>query len=68
MDELEIMAEIVALKSLLRDTDYQALKFAEGALTESEYAETRAKRAAWRARINELEAELASEVEVTDGD
>lgn len=51
----EIMAEINALKSLLRDTDYQAIKFAEGAITEAEYAETREKRAAWRVRINELE-------------
>lgn len=53
----DIMAEIAALKSLLRDTDYQALKYAEGALTEAEYAETKAKRAVWRARINELEEE-----------
>ena len=55
----EIMAEITALKSLLRDTDYQCLKYAEGALTEAEYAGTRAQRAAWRERINELEAQEA---------
>lgn len=61
MDEImdEIMAEINALKSLLRDTDYQAIKFAEGAITEAEYAETREKRAAWRVRINELEEQEA---------
>lgn len=52
------IAEINALKILLRDTDYKALKHADGALSEEEYAPIRAQRAAWRARINELEAEL----------
>jgi hypothetical protein len=56
----EIYGEIIALKSLLADTDYKCLKYAEGELTEAEYAETKAKRAEWRAKINTLQAELDS--------
>lgn len=51
--------QIERLKTKLKATDYQAIKYAEGELTEEEYAETKAKRKAWRAEINELEAELA---------
>lgn len=47
--------EICVLKAKLAETDYQAIKFAEGEMTANEYAETKAKRASWRARINELE-------------
>lgn len=48
-------ARIDALKAQLADTDYQAIKYAEGELTSEEYAETRAQRAAWRAEINALQ-------------
>ena len=47
--------EIAELKQKLRDTDYQAIKFAEGELSEDEYADMKAQRRAWRDRINELE-------------
>ncbi len=47
--------EINELKGKLRATDYQAIKFAEGELTEEEYAQTRLQRKAWRERINALE-------------
>lgn len=47
--------EIAELKQKLFDTDYQAIKFAEGLLTAEEYAEMKAQRQAWRDRINELE-------------
>lgn len=47
--------EIASLKAKLSATDYQAIKFAEGEMTREEYAETKAKRAEWRKRINELE-------------
>ena len=57
MDRETAVAEINALKILLRDTDYKALKHADGALNDEEYAPIRAQRAEWRARINELEAE-----------
>lgn len=48
--------EIAELKAKLAETDYQAIKYAEGLLTAEEYAEMRAQRQAWRDRINELEA------------
>ena len=47
--------EISALKKQLAATDYKAIKFAEGLITEDEYAEAKAERAKWRERINELE-------------
>ena len=50
--------EITQLKKQLSDTDYKAIKYAEGQLTEEEYSATRSQRASWRARINELEALL----------
>ncbi len=54
--------EIQTLKDKLTATDYMAIKFAEGELTEEEYAQTRAERKKWRARINELEGTLGEEV------
>jgi hypothetical protein len=48
--------EISELKAKLRETDYQAIKYAEGAMSLVEYAETKALRQAWRERINVLEA------------
>lgn len=47
--------EITDLKQQLRDTDYQAIKYAEGAISEEDYAAMKAQRQAWRDRINELE-------------
>ena len=52
-----IDAEIAELKRLLTETDYKAIKYAEGWITAEEYAETKAQRQAWRDRINELEQE-----------
>lgn len=50
-----IMGEINGYKQLLNQSDYQALKFAEGTLSEKDYAPIRAKRQEWRDKINELE-------------
>lgn len=50
--------EIEELKRRLADTDYIAIKFAEGWLTAEEYADVRAERQAMRDRINELEKSL----------
>ena len=50
--------EIADLKKHLADTDYQAIKFAEGEMSAEDYAPVKAQRQQWRARINELEAEL----------
>lgn len=52
----EYEAEITELKKKLADTDYKAIKYTEGEISEDEYAETKAQRQAWRDRINELEA------------
>ena len=55
---------ISELKSLLQETDYQAIKYFEGFISETDYAPIKEQRQAWRDEINALEAELASE-EVT---
>ena len=47
--------EIAELKANLAETDYQAIKYAEGFYTEDEYAPIKAKRQEWRDRINRLE-------------
>ena len=50
--------EITQLKKQLSDTDYKAIKYAEGQISEGEYASVRAERQGYRNRINELEALL----------
>ena len=50
--------EIQQLKKQLSDTDYKAIKYAEGQLTEEEYSPIRIQRQSYRDRINELEALL----------
>lgn len=50
--------KIFGLKQALQRTDYQAIKYAEGLLTEEEYAPIKAQRQAWRDEINRLEEEL----------
>ena len=57
----EHQQEIATLKGYLSQTDYKAIKYAEGWITEEEYAETKAQRQAWRDRINELEHLLTGE-------
>ena len=49
---------ISELKQKLEETDYKAIKYAEGELTEEEYAPMKAQRKAWREEINKLEEEL----------
>lgn len=53
--EKSIYNEIDDLKQRLFETDYQAIKFAEGVMTLSEYEPMREKRKQWRERINFLE-------------
>ena len=50
--------EISELKRKLSDTDYKAIKYVEGFLTEEEYKETKAQRQMWRNRINKLESKI----------
>lgn len=54
-------AKVLQLRHNLNITDYLAIKFAEGELTTSEYAETKQKRKEWRTEINELEAKIKQE-------
>lgn len=48
-------AEIWSLKEQLRESDYKAIKFAEGWISAEDYAPIKAQRQEWRERINELE-------------
>lgn len=57
-EALNTQRRIKELKDKLASTDYLAIKFAEGALTATEYAPYKAQRAKWRAEINDLEASL----------
>lgn len=50
--------KIVQLKGKLLNTDYVAIKYAEGEFTEAEFAPIREQRREWRAEINALEAEI----------
>lgn len=50
--------QIMLLKNQLKETDYKAIKYSEGWLTDEEYAETKAERQRIREEINRLEQEL----------
>lgn len=50
--------QIAELKRQLAQTDYVAVKIAEGCATLQEYAEVLDMRQAWRDKINELEKKL----------
>lgn len=50
--------KIRELKGKLDGTDYKTLKYADGALSEEEYAETKKQRQGWRDEINKLEKEI----------
>lgn len=54
--EIPYWVTVSELKSKLRSTDYQAIKFAEGQLTEEEFAPIRTQRQLWRDEINRLES------------
>lgn len=50
--------QILELKAQLQKTDYKAIKYSEGWLSDEEYAETKAERQRIREEINRLEQEL----------
>lgn len=54
----KVQREIDMLKSTLASTDYKALKYAEGWISEEEYTEIREYRQELREQINEKEQEL----------
>lgn len=53
--------QIETLKKKLSETDYQAIKYAEGLLSPKEYEPIKTQRQSWRDEINALELTLASE-------
>lgn len=53
--EMQRQSRIDELKKLLAESDYKAIKYAEGWLTAEDYADIKAQRQAWRDEINELE-------------
>ena len=57
-----VYAEIEQCKAQLASTDYQCLKYAEGELTEDEYAPVRELRKQLRKQINALEDRLGQDV------
>lgn len=63
----ENMVEIARLKHLLAESDYKAIKFAEGEMTAEEYAEAKEQRKAWRAEINRLEEEIITDLSTVAG-
>ena len=57
--EKNIVSRIMELKRFLFDSDYKAIKYAEGLISAEDYEETKATRQAWRDEINALESELS---------
>lgn len=55
---MEILGQINAMKQMLANTDYVAIKFAEGEIDGEDYAPVQVDRRRWRAVINELEGAL----------
>ena len=56
----QINGEITALKQLLTNSDYKAIKHSEGLISDIEYEEIKTYRENLRAQINQLEEELAT--------
>ena len=53
--EAERLLEIEVLKLELRESDYKAIKYAEGLISEEDYKDIKEDRQRIRNRINELE-------------
>lgn len=58
IDRENAIQEIANLKKQLSDTDYKAIKFAEGEITPEDYLPIKNQRAEWRAKINKLQADF----------
>ena len=54
----EYQKQVEQLKQRLTDTDFQAIKYAEGLYTEDEYAIIRNQRQEWRDLINDLNKKI----------
>ena len=57
-EQEKVQAQINGLKMQLAETDYRAIKYAEGYYTEEEYAPYKKQRQEWRDEINKLEKQL----------
>ena len=58
MNYQELNFAISVCKQNLKLTDYKAIKYAEGLMTDKEYKPIKAEREEWRRQINEYEALL----------
>lgn len=58
LKKIENEKRITELKQLLSNTDYQAIKYAEGMLTIEEYEPIKLLRQSYRDEINKLEEEI----------
>ena len=58
IDRDNAIQEITQLKKLLSDSDYKAIKYAEGEINPEDYLPIKNQRAEWRAKINQLQAEF----------
>ena len=56
--EIPIEYQIMELKENLLNTDYKAIKYAEGLINDEEYAPIKEQRQYWRNEINRLENNL----------
>lgn len=54
----QINGDILGLKQLLTNSDYKAIKYSEGLISEAEYASVKEYREELRTKINQLEEEL----------
>lgn len=50
--------QIARLKKKLEDSDYKAIKYAEGFISEEDYAPIKEERQNYRTQINQLELEI----------
>lgn len=57
-EQSEKQSRLNELKLFLAETDYKAIKYAEGKYTEEEYAPISEQREAWREEIRALEKQL----------
>lgn len=53
-----IKSKMETLKCKLAETDFQAIKYAEGVISAEDYAPIKKQREDWRKEYNELEAKL----------
>ena len=60
-DIMKLCWQIGELKHQLSNTDYKAIKFAEGLISEEDYNKVKEQRQTWRNEIKKLESQLKGE-------